>query len=284
MIALSLARCECTVCPVAMSVESSHTDVLAELTAGVCRIQLNRPEALNAWTPQMGRDLLAALRSASEDPTVRAVLITGSGRAFSSGADLKVPREMTDEGLPDLSIRLREIYNPIVLTIARAPKPVVAALNGPAAGLGAALALACDLILAAESSYLMLPFVKLGLIPDAGSAYLLATRIGYGRAVQLAMLGERLPAQRALDWGVVNEVHPDDELAAAAQSFTERLAAGPTVALASMKQALRAGTQRDLEQQLELDATLQQVQAGTADYAEGVASFKEKRPPEFTGS
>jgi 2-(1,2-epoxy-1,2-dihydrophenyl)acetyl-CoA isomerase len=267
-----------------MSVEPSQTDVLAQLDAGVCRVQLNRPEALNAWTPQMGRELLAVLQAASSDASVRAVLITGAGRAFSSGADLKVPREMTDGGLPDLSIRLREIYNPIVLTIARAPKPVVAALNGPAAGLGAALALACDLILAAESSYLMLPFVKLGLIPDAGSAYLLATRIGYGRAVQLAMLGERLSAQRALEWGVINEVHPDDELAAASQAFAASLAAGPTVALASMKQALRAGAQRHLEEQLALDASLQQVQAGTADYAEGVTAFKEKRPPKFTGS
>jgi 2-(1,2-epoxy-1,2-dihydrophenyl)acetyl-CoA isomerase len=250
---------------------------------GAVRIELSRPDALNAWTPDLGRELLSAIREASSDPRARALMITGSGRAFSSGADLKVPRELTADGMPDLSTRLREIYNPIVLAIRDAPKPVIAAVNGPAAGLGAALALACDLIVAAESAYFLLPFVNLGLIPDAGAAYLLAARVGYSRAAQLAMLGERLPARRALEWGVVNEVYSDEEFRSSSDAFGARLAAGPTVAYKNMKRVLRAGTQAALAEQLELEATLQQEHASTDDYAEGVLAFKEKRRPGFTG-
>src|SRR5260370_4554245 len=156
--------------------------VRAGLSAGVLSIELNRPEALNAWTPELGRELLGALRGAAADREVRTILLTGAGRAFSSGADLKVPREQTPDGHPDLSTRLREIYNPIVIAIRDAPKPVLAAVNGPAAGLGFALALACDLIAAAKSAYFLLPFVNLGLIPDAGVTPLLASRVGSGPA------------------------------------------------------------------------------------------------------
>jgi 2-(1,2-epoxy-1,2-dihydrophenyl)acetyl-CoA isomerase len=262
---------------------TSTCDLRVDHFNGVAHLELNRPEALNAWTPQLGRDLLRALQDASADAATRAVLISGAGRAFSAGADLKVPRETTADGLPDLSTRLREIYNPIVLTITGAPKPVIAAVNGAAAGLGAALALSCDFILAGESAYLLLPFVKLGLIPDAGGAYLLAGRIGYGRAIAMAMLGERLPAERGLQWGVFNSVHPDAELQDAARRLATELAAGPTLALANMKQSLRAGSRRALEEQLELEAGLQQQHASSKDYPEGVAAFKEKRAPHFKG-
>lgn len=260
------------------------TDVLAETGGGVARITLNRPEALNAWTPGLGRALLAALRAAAADGAVRAILITGAGRAFSAGADVKHPRELTPSGDPDLSTRLRDIYNPIVLAVREAPKPVVAAVNGPAAGLGASLALACDLILAAESAYFLLAFVHLGVIPDAGSTFFLAERLGSLRATELIMLGERLPAATALQWGAVNAVHPDAELAGAAAELAERLAAGPTVALGNMKRVVGSAAHARLRDHLELEATLQQAHAATADYAEGVAAFTEKRRPRFAGA
>ncbi|WP_354698872.1 1,2-epoxyphenylacetyl-CoA isomerase [Paraconexibacter sp. AEG42_29] len=251
--------------------------------AGVAHLELNRPEALNAWTPDLGRALLAAVRDASADPAVRAVLLTGAGRAFSAGADVKVPREHLPNGDIDLSVRLREIYNPIVAEIRAAPKPVVGAVQGAAAGLGCSLALSCDLLVASESAYFLLAFVHLGVIPDAGAALFLAEKVGSLRAAQLMMLGERLPAATARDWGLVTDVVPDAELRDTATALATRLAAGPTVALASMKRTLTSAAQSRLADHLELEATLQQSHATTDDYAEGVASFKEKRRPQFRG-
>jgi 2-(1,2-epoxy-1,2-dihydrophenyl)acetyl-CoA isomerase len=258
-------------------------DVNVDRLDGLCRIELNRPDALNAWTPEFGRGLLAAVNEASNDPAVRAILITGAGRAFSAGADLKEPRETLPSGEPDLSGRLRTIYGPIMMAIAGAPKPVVAAVNGPAAGIGAALALVCDLIVAAESSYILLGFVNIGLIPDGGSSYMLASRVGYGRAIQLAMLGARLPARDALDWGVINAVFPDDAFREQALEYAGRLAAGPTVALGNMKRVLRSAAHAALEAQLYLEAEFQQENATTEDYLEGVAAFREKRRAQFKG-
>jgi 2-(1,2-epoxy-1,2-dihydrophenyl)acetyl-CoA isomerase len=264
--------------------DTAVVEVERELHDGLLTVRMNRPQALNAWTPEMGRELLAAVRDASADRGVRAVLLTGAGRAFCAGADLRVPRETLPDGTPDLSSRLREIYNPIMLAVAQAPKPFVAALNGPAAGIGVALALSCDLILAAESAYLLLAFVNIGLVPDGAAAFLLASRAGFARASELALLGRRLPAARAREWGILNEVWPDEEFAARSQEYAARLAAGPTVALANAKLALRAGAQAGLAEALERDAALQQAQASTRDHLEGVAAFREKRPPRFTGS
>jgi 2-(1,2-epoxy-1,2-dihydrophenyl)acetyl-CoA isomerase len=251
--------------------------------AAVAHIELHRPEALNAWTPDMGRELLDAVRRAAADDEVRAVMITGAGKAFCAGADVKSKRELTPEGHPDLSTRLRQIYNPIVLEIRGAPKPFLAGIHGACAGLGASLALACDLVLAAEDAYVLLAFIRIGVMPDGGITQFLAERVGLARAAQLSMLGDKLPAAKALDWGLVNAVHPSADLVPATRALTERLAAAPTVALGSIKQALGAAAQRHLADQLDLEASLQQRHGPTADYAEGRAAFAEKRKAHFTG-
>src|SRR5215211_4825276 len=169
------------------------------------RIELNRPERMNAWDKQLGLDLLTAIELAAEDDSVRAVTITGAGRAFSSGADLRAgfdPRP--SDGRPDVGTALRERYHPIITGVRRMPKPVLAAVNGPAAGIGCSLALACDVVLAAESAYFLLAFVNIGLVPDGGSSLLLPERVGLARASEMAMLGERIGAKRALEWGLIN--------------------------------------------------------------------------------
>lgn len=253
---------------------------------GAREIRLNRPEALNAWTPALGRELLDALTTAADDPLVRAVLVTGAGRAFCAGADVKNSRETTGDGDPDLSSRLREIYNPIITTVRGAPKPVVAAIHGACAGLGVSLALAADLLLAADDAYLMLAFARIGVMPDGGALAFLAERVGSTRAAELAMLADTLPAERAHDWGLVTAVHPATELHGAAVTLAERLAAGPTVAYASIKKTLAAAsgaTGAGLDAHLEFEATLQQRHATTEDYTEGRAAFAEKRPPRFRG-
>ena len=262
---------------------TAYTDICYKVSGAVGHIELHRPDALNAWTPAMGRELLDAVRRASGNDAVRAVLVTGAGRAFCAGADVKNAREVTPEGHPDLSIRLREIYNPIVAEIRSAPKPFVAGIHGACAGLGVSLALACDLVVAAEDAYLLLAFVRLGVMPDGGTTAFLAERVGLARAAELCMLGERLPAAKALDWGLLNAVHPLDELPQAARALAERLAGAPTVAVASIKQALVAAAQASLTGQLELEAQLQQRHGPTADYAEGRAAFAGKRQATFTG-
>lgn len=261
----------------------SFHDIRLDIADGVAHIELHRPDQLNAWTPDMGRELLAALRGVAADDGVRAVLITGAGRAFSAGADVKVPRELTPSGEPDLHTRLEEIYNPIVLTLREMPKPAIAAVQGPCAGLGVSLALACDLVLAAEDAFFLLAFVHLGVAPDGGSIPHLVARIGPSRTAQLVMLGEKLRAHDALEWGLVNAVHDVDDLAGEAAALAARLAAAPTVALATMKQLIRESPPADLPTFLAHEAQLQQRHGATADYAEGVAAFKEKRRPAFIG-
>ncbi|TCK20006.1 enoyl-CoA hydratase-related protein [Pseudonocardia endophytica] len=259
------------------------SDVRYTVAAAVAHIELNRPQALNAWTPDMGRELLAAVRRADEDSSVRSVLVTGAGKAFSSGADVTVPRDTTRDGDPDLSSWLRTIYNPVILQIRSSQKPFVAAVHGACAGLGVSLALACDLVLASDDAYLLLAFVRIGVMPDAGATAFLAERVGLARANALCMLGEKLPAPTAEQWGLVNSVHPGRELHDAAADLARRLASGPTVAVGNMKYALTAAAQARLAEQLDLEAGLQQSHARTADYAEGRAAFTEKRTAVFRG-
>jgi 2-(1,2-epoxy-1,2-dihydrophenyl)acetyl-CoA isomerase len=261
----------------------SHETIDVTVEGPAARILLNRPDALNAWNEQFGQDLLDAVTSLSGDEAVRAVLITGAGRGFSSGADLKEQRSSNDGGLPDLSARLREIYHPIIIGLREMPKPVVAAVNGPAVGIGCSLALACDLILAAESAYFLLAFVNIGLIPDGGSTAFLPAQIGYARAAEMAMLGERVPAEQALDWGLVNRVVPDDKLEADASELLDRLANGPTASYAGGKRLLNRRAYAGLAEQLDAEADAQREQGQTKDFIEGVLAFVEKRPAKFTG-
>jgi 2-(1,2-epoxy-1,2-dihydrophenyl)acetyl-CoA isomerase len=251
---------------------------------GIARVTLDRPGSLNAWTPESARELLAALSDAAANRDVRCVVVTGAGRAFSAGADVKAPRDLTPGGEPDLSTRLREIYNPVILAVREMPKPVVAAVNGPAAGIGCSLALACDFILAARSAYFLMAFVHLGLIPDGAGAFMAAARMGYTRALEMALLGERVGAEEAAAYGLINSVHDDDALEAAVDALAARLAAGPTVAYGNVKRALDAGALAGLRAQLDREPDIQQEHAATADFAEGVAAFREKRPTSFTGA
>jgi 2-(1,2-epoxy-1,2-dihydrophenyl)acetyl-CoA isomerase len=262
---------------------ASHETIDLEVSGGAARILLNRPDSLNAWNEQFGLDLLDAVRSVAADEQVRAVMITGAGRAFSSGADLKEQRS-GDDGLPDLSARLKEIYHPIILGIREMPKPVIAAVNGPAVGIGCSLALCADLVLAAESSYFLLAFVNIGLVPDGGSTAIVPARAGLARATEMGMLGEKVAAPQALEWGLVNRVLPDDGLMDEAGSLLDRLAGGPTRSYAGFKQLVNRNVYANLGEQLEAEADAQREQGHTKDFIEGVLSFVEKRPPNFTGS
>jgi 2-(1,2-epoxy-1,2-dihydrophenyl)acetyl-CoA isomerase len=249
----------------------------------VLTIELNRPDSLNAWNQALGEELLAAVREAAGDEAVRAVLVTGAGRAFSSGADLRAGFETTPDGHPDVRKALTERYHPIITGIRAMPKPVVAAVNGPAVGIGCSLALACDLVVAAESAYFLLAFVNIGLVPDGGSSVLVPERVGFARAAEMAMLGERIAAPHALGRGRVNRVVPDAELANAARELAERLAAGPTRSYAGSKRQLNAWRFARMESQLELEAEIQQEMAASGDFREGVQAFLERRSPRFRG-
>jgi 2-(1,2-epoxy-1,2-dihydrophenyl)acetyl-CoA isomerase len=253
---------------------------------GLATIELNRPDALNAWDVALGEELKAAVERVAGDDAVRAVLVRGAGRAFSSGADLKDlgGRDMTPDGRPDLRSVLAGTYHPIITGIRRMPKPVVAAVTGPAVGIGLSLALSCDLVVAAESAYFLLAFVNIGLVPDGGSSLFVPARVGFTRAAELAMLGERVSAPQALEWGLVNRVVPDDALSSEAEALARRLAAGPTQSYAGTKRQLNATVFGRLDEQLELEADVQQEMAGSSDFTEGVSAFVQKRQAVFTGT
>jgi 2-(1,2-epoxy-1,2-dihydrophenyl)acetyl-CoA isomerase len=259
--------------------------VNVSVSDGAATIELNRPQALNAWNHQFGRDLLAALRAVASDDAVRAIVITGAGRAFSSGADLKDVSggRLTPTGRPDVQSTLNEIYHPIMHAIREVPKPVVAAVNGPAVGIGCSLALCCDLIYAGASAYFLLAFVNIGLVPDGGSSLFVPTRVGMARATEMAMLGERIGAEQALAWGLVNRVVSDTQLREEVAALAARLAAGPTRSYAGTKQLVNSWLYQRMDEQLELEARLQGEMAESDDFVEGAVSFLEKRPPRFTG-
>lgn len=247
------------------------------------KIALNRPDRMNAWSEGLSKDLLTVLREVAADETVRAVMLTGNGRAFCSGADLKDGADDAVAGKLDTYTTLTRWYHPIVTTIREMPKPVLTAVNGPAAGAGLSLALAGDLVVAAESAYFMLAFVGIGLVPDGGASLFVPSRVGFARAAEMAMLGERVSAAKAVDWGLINSAWPDAEFAAKADALLARLAAGPTRSYAGSKRELNHWMYDRMAAHLELEASIQGELAASADFVEGVSAFLQKRPPEFGG-
>jgi 2-(1,2-epoxy-1,2-dihydrophenyl)acetyl-CoA isomerase len=265
---------------------SDYETVNVHRRGAAATIELNRPDALNAWNKQLGLDLRAAVEEVAADDSVRAVCLTGAGRAFSSGADLKDlsgREELTPNGRPDVHKVLTERYHPILTGIRRMPKPVLAAINGPAVGIGLSLALAADLIVARESAYVLLAFVNIGLAPDGGSSLFVPERVGFTRAAEMALLGERIPAPQAAEWGLINRSVPDADFDAEIEALLDRLSTGATAAHAGIKRQLNAWLFERMDGQLELEAQVQREMAASDDFLEGVAAFVEKRPTRFQG-
>ncbi|MCA9244811.1 MAG: enoyl-CoA hydratase/isomerase family protein [Phycisphaerales bacterium] len=252
---------------------------------GVLTITLNRPDAMNALNGQMCEELAVALKTAEREADVRCVLMTGAGRAFCSGQDLAEIREhyTGDRVTLDFGAHLRKRLNPIASRLRAMEKPIVAAVNGAAAGAGASLALAADMRICAENAYFMMAFIHVGLVPDTGATHTLVQAVGYGRAAQMCMLGERIGAADALAWGLCHRVVSGDELMNAANELAQRLAHMPTRALGLTKRALRNAWAANLDDQLEYEAFVQQTAGATADHREGVTAFLEKRKPAFVG-
>jgi len=260
-----------------------YETVNVETRDGAAWIELNRPDALNAWNTQLGEELAAAVHHAAADDQARVVVITGAGRAFSSGADLKQGFDPTAAGYPDVHTRLTQTYHPIMAAIRRMPKPVIAAVNGPAVGIGCSLSLSCDLIVAAESAYFLLAFVNIGLVPDGGSSLFIPARAGFTRAAEMALLGERVSAEQAERWNLINRVYPDDSFRASVDELVSRFATGPTRSFAGTKRQLNRWVFSGMDDQLALEADVQQEMAASPDFAEGVMAFVQKRPAQFTG-
>ena len=254
--------------------------ILYEIRNGVAIITFNRPEKFNAFNREMGLELQKILDEAASAAEVRSILITGKGKAFCAGQDLG---ELTGENAPSFEEILVTLYNPLVRRIRNIPKPVLCAVNGVAAGAGANLAIACDIVVARESASFIQAFSKIGLIPDCGGSFFLPRLIGWQKASALMMLGDKLSAGEAERLGMIYKVLPDNGFEEEALGIAERLSQLPTRGLAYTKQALNASQGRSLEEQLDLENQLQQAAAATLDYSEGLHAFLEKRNPVFTG-
>ncbi|MCK2237212.1 MULTISPECIES: enoyl-CoA hydratase-related protein [unclassified Crossiella] len=257
--------------------------LLIDDSDGVRTFTLNRPESFNSFTVALKEGLLAALHEAAQDPAVRAVVITGAGKAFCAGQDLKEHISLLEQGDPMPLETVRRHYNPMVRAVTGMPKPVIAAVNGMAAGAGASLAYACDLRIAAESAKFLMAFANVGLTADSGASWTLPRLIGYGRAMELMLLAQPIAAPEAKEIGMVNRVVPDGEALSAAQELAARLAAGPTTAYAMLKEAMLTAAGADLEAALETEGRTQAEAGQTTDHREAVEAFVAKRKPTFTG-
>lgn len=261
---------------------SSYENITFSIEDNVATIALNRPERLNALSDGLKKDLLSAVRSLAQDPQgARALLITGNGRAFCAGADL-------DEGIVDIkNVDLAESlisdYHPLLLELANLEMPVISAVNGIAAGAGMSIAISADIIIAAESAYFLQAFVNIGLVPDSGSTFLLPRLIGNARANAMMMMGDKVTAQTALNWGMVNEVVEDTDLMERATKIAQKLASGPTRALSGIRQLMAGSMKNNYAEQLQMEAVVQRKMGATQDSREGVLAFLEKRPAQFSG-
>ncbi len=253
-----------------------------EQHGSVLRITLNRPDVLNSFTLAMSRELREALSSAGGDKSIRAIVITGAGRGFCAGQDLSdVPAAV--EGKLDLGATVRQTYNPLIDLIRKIEKPVVCAVNGVAAGAGASLAIACDIVIASEAASFIQSFSKIGLVPDSGGTFFLPRAVGLPIATALMMLGDKISATQAADMGMIYRVVPADALEAESMTLATQLAAMPTKALGYTKRLLNESLGNTLEQQLQLEEDMQGEAGKTKDFNEGVAAFREKRNPDFGG-
>jgi 2-(1,2-epoxy-1,2-dihydrophenyl)acetyl-CoA isomerase len=260
-------------------------NILFEITDGVARLTLNRPDKLNSFTGEMHAELRDALDCVQEDKSVRVLVLTGAGRAFCAGQDLADPdmARTPSGGMPDIGNVVEKNYKPLVLRLQNLRVPTIAAVNGIAAGAGASVALACDLVVASKSASFLQAFSKIGLVPDTGGTWFLPQRVGMARAMGLALLADKLPAEKAADWGLIWAAYDDAEFAAKVDAMAAQLAAMPTKALVRTRQAMHAAPGHTLEQQLSFEGGFMRELGWSPDYAEGVAAFMEKRAPKFTG-
>ena len=251
-----------------------------ELQDGVCTITFNRPDFYNAFNDGISYEFQKALKEAGKDPEVRVLVITGEGKAFSSGQDLKSARDEDDKMFYN---SLEKRYNPIIRAMRKLPKPIIARLNGVAAGAGCSLALAADMIIAAESAKMIEVFVNIGVVPDSGSSFFLPKLVGYQKAFELCAMGTKITAQEAYELGIVNKVVKDEELDEAVKSYTDYFATAPTKSIGMIKKMLNKAATSSLDEMLEYEKYSQQIAGSSEDYKEGKQAFLEKRKPEFKG-
>lgn len=258
-----------------------YETILYELDQSVATITFNRPESLNAFNDQMIAESISALKAAGRDGAVRCVVITGSGRAFSSGQDLKVVQSR--EGRFSIGDHLRQGFNKLVQSIVSLEKPVIGAINGVAAGAGFGVALAADLRVAAHTASFLLAFGRIGLVPDSGASWTLPRLVGYARAYEMAVTGEKVTADKALEWGLINQIVPAEQLPEVVSAWALSLAKGPTMAFGLTKRAMYKAATASLDDALAYEAYLQEIAGRSDDFKEGVQAFVEKREAQFTG-